>query len=164
MFGSGLGAAFALRARILESVGAGEADAAVAAWEAGPGPTYLAVESGAEVTPDLAVLRVVTRAGTTGDMRAVLAQCAALNARGGTSRWTAEPVGPGEDGWFVRASCSFAVGPHNAGALESFILACVRELGSAMYIAPAYPANCRPDATGAILAPYRAHQADLARR
>ncbi len=140
-----MAAALALRARILESVGAETAPAAdesVAAWQTGPVTTYLAVEAGAEATPDLAVLRVVTPAGTAGDMGAALGRCGALNALGGTSRWTAGPAGPGLDGWSVRASCTFTVGPHNATALEPFILACVREQAAA--VAHAVTGEARP--------------------
>jgi hypothetical protein len=134
LFGNGLPAAAALRGRILELLGAeaewteGDRDSAEIRWMSGPVTTFFCVEPGAEATPDLGVLRVVTPVATVGDMAFALEQCDMLNLYTTTNRWTLTPARfDGEDTEVLQVSCAFVVGPHNQQALEGFALWCVRE-------------------------------------
>ena len=134
-FGSGTAAAMALRARVLELVGAGlagtEAGAtegdygdAVISWASGPVTTYLQVHDGPGDAPDLGVLAVVTPVAGFDDHAQALADCAALNSWATTSRWT---VVPGEDGGVIQLSCSFVVSAESQYELAAFVACCVRD-------------------------------------
>lgn len=131
LFGSGVSAAVALRARILDRIGAEEAwtktseELGLVAWMSGPVATFFRVSHGADDTPDLGILRIVTPVAAVGDIEAALSQCDRLNRAATTSRWTIAGDGLGAE--VLAATCGFVVGPHNVDALEGFALWCVRE-------------------------------------
>ncbi|HEX4834015.1 MAG TPA: hypothetical protein VH478_23320 [Trebonia sp.] len=131
LFGGGLSAAAALRARILERLGAEEEwtrasdDLGLVAWMSGPAVTFFRIGDGAEGTPDLGILRIVTPVAAIGDAEAALAECDRLNQGAITSRWTVEVDRLGADALAV--ACTFIVGPHNLGHLEAFATWCARE-------------------------------------
>lgn len=125
----------ALRARVLELVGAGLAgteagategdyDDAVISWTSGPVTTYFQVHDGPGNAPDLGVLAVVTPVAGFDDHAQALADCAALNTWATTSRWT---VVPGEDGGIIQLGCSFVVSAESQYELAAFVASCVRD-------------------------------------
>ncbi len=131
LFGSGRVAAAALRSRVLERLGAepewthSSEDGTLMAWMSGPAATFFRVSDGAEGTPDLGVLRIVTPVATIEDLDAAREQCDRLNRATTTSRWTIDDDGLGAH--VLAATCAFVVGPHNLDALEGLALWCARE-------------------------------------
>ena len=131
LFGSGLSAAVALRARILDRIGAEEEwtrtseELSLIVWMSGPVATYFRVDHGAGDTPDLGILRIWTPVGAIGDLEAAWWQCDRLNRTATTSRWAVVPNSL--DAPVLGATCAFVVGPHNVDALEGLALWCVRE-------------------------------------
>ena len=132
LFGTGLSAAVALRARILERLGAEDEwvhsseELSLVAWMSGPVATFFRVADGDDGTPDLGILRIVTPVATIRDPdEAAQRECDRLNRAATTSRWTINDDGLGAE--VLAATCAFVVGPHNVDALEGFALWCVRE-------------------------------------
>ena len=135
LFGSGQYAAAALRARLLELLGAepewmvGDHDSPGVVWNSGLATTMFEVTEGADGTPDLGLLRVYTPIATAGNGNTARDVCSELNASTATVRWSVarEPDADGSYYDEVQVSCAFVVGPHNQDTLESFALWCIRE-------------------------------------
>jgi hypothetical protein len=135
LFGSGRFATAALRARLLERLGAeqewmlGEHDSPDIVWNSGLATTVFEVTEGAAATPDLGVLRVYTPVATARNGNAARDLCSELNESTGTARWSVARERDPDGSYYdeVQVSFAFVVGPHNQDTLESFALWCVRE-------------------------------------
>ena len=135
LFGSGRFAAAALRARLLELLGAerewmlGEHDSPGIVWSSGLATTVFEVTEGAAATPDLGVLRVYTPVATARNGNAARDVCSELNESTATARWSVARERDADGSYYdeVQVSFAFVVGPHNQDTLESFALWCVRE-------------------------------------
>jgi hypothetical protein len=135
LFGSGRYAAAALRARLLELLGAepewmtGDHDCPGIVWSSGLATTMFEVTAGADGTPDVGGLRVYTPVAAARNGNTARDVCSELNASTATARWSVvrerDPDGTCYDE--VQLQCAFVVGPGNQDLLESFALWCVRE-------------------------------------
>jgi hypothetical protein len=96
-------------------------------WTSGPVTTFFTVEPGAQATPDLAVLGVMTPVATAGDVSLALEQCNSLNLYGTTNRWTVAPTPLDQETQILQVGCAFVVGGHNMASLEGFAVWCIRE-------------------------------------
>lgn len=138
LFGDGRMAAAALRARVLQRLGAepewtnGDTEDVFIRWTAGPATTFLAVTDGPDDAPDLGVFWIFTPVATVGDtpedMAAALSWCSRMNSYATSNRWAVRPMRLGDQECEVlQVCCSFVVGPGNRAGLESFAAWSVRE-------------------------------------
>ena len=135
LFGSGRPAAVALRARLLELLGAeqewtlGDLDSPDVMWNSGLATTVFAVAEGATATPGLSVLLVYTPIAAALNGNVARDVCSELNQSTATARWSVVRERDSDGTYYdeVQLSCAFVVGPHNQDTLESFALWCVRE-------------------------------------
>lgn len=129
MFGNGMGAAAALRARVLKLLGAepewidGEHEHTQMIWKPGLPTTFFFVQPASDETPDLGVLRVETPLVAAEDEAAALKYCATAGEL--ANRWAV--VSREDSLGSMQLSCSFVVGPHNVDALTGYAAWCVRE-------------------------------------